>query len=187
MNLLERVTADYNNIHSLSDLCVWMARDDFVKKWSWAVPSKDAIAAIAAFVGTDTLLEVGAGSGLWARLLHEHVKVWATDRDPWPNAYYHIEPLDGVDAVCEFRPQALMFCWPHFSDSWDAAALAAFKGNKVIYIGEDEGGCTGSPDFHSLLDREFEIISRHEIPQFRSIHDALFLFSRRSAGDSAQR
>lgn len=44
-------------------------REEFLAKYAWAVPTKHAIEEIGRFVGGDTLLEVGAGSGLWAFLL----------------------------------------------------------------------------------------------------------------------
>ena len=46
-------------------------RDAFITKYSFAVPPPEVIQRIAAFIGQDRLLEVGAGSGLWAQLLHD--------------------------------------------------------------------------------------------------------------------
>lgn len=185
MSLLHEVSEEYCRIVTTPNRYhAFCKREKFVRKWAWAVPSKGALDAIAAFVGTDKLLEVGAGSGLWSRLLADRgLKVFATDSKAWAEyteaEYFHVEPLDAVDAVPEFNPQALMFCWPHFRDSWDEAALAVFKGNKVIYIGEAEGGCTGSPAFHSRLSRDFDLLRIREIPQFQGIHDAVFLYRRR--------
>ena len=46
-------------------------RDAFIGKFGFAVPTPFAIQAIKEFVGSRKILEVGAGTGIWARLLSD--------------------------------------------------------------------------------------------------------------------
>jgi hypothetical protein len=59
-----------------------------------------------------------------------------------------------------------------------ANCLKNYRGNTVIYIGEDAGGCTGNDEFHGILDREFKLINTQEIPQWYGIHDVMFVYRR---------
>lgn len=68
---------DFNPLTFLQDT---MIRHPFVYNYSWAIPSREAIKEITAFIGSDKCLEVGAGNGLWAFLLKEAgVTIKATD------------------------------------------------------------------------------------------------------------
>jgi len=67
-------------------------RDDFVEKYAWAVPTKEAISEIALFANGENILEVGAGLGYWAmRLKKKNVNIIATDVGD--NGWRHSELL----------------------------------------------------------------------------------------------
>ena len=125
--------------------------DWYNDNFGWAVPNEQAIRAIVDFVGNDTLLEVGAGYGLWGMLLRSvGCKAVITDKEVCKHQYTTIEISDGLTAISAHQEcNVLMMIWPHPADSWIDETLAAFKGNKFILIGEpmtDMGiGCTDIP------------------------------------------
>ena len=55
------------------------------------------------------------------------------------------------------------------------------NGNKLIYIGEGGGGCTGCDKFHSLLYSEWLEVEDVwvDIPQWTGMHDGASLFIRK--------
>lgn len=169
-------------------------RDYFIKRYGFAVPSREAIAAIAQFVGIDRLLEVGAGSGAWANVTAATgVFITATDNHSWGQGvvssvslqyglWYPVHKLGAVAAIRKYRDHnALMLCWPPYDKPMAANALRSFLGSKVIYIGEGEYGCTGDERFHILLSSEWDEQSYVGIPTWQDIHDGLYLYTRRRA------
>jgi hypothetical protein len=46
-------------------------RAAFIDRYSWSIPTKEAVEEIKNFVGGDQVLEIGSGNGLWAKLLND--------------------------------------------------------------------------------------------------------------------
>ena len=173
------------------------ARDLFIYKLGWAIPNPEAIETIKKFVGTDFILEVCSGLGMWARLLmDEGVSIVASDRDPeWISPIHkmyeqnlskikrirsmNVLKAEAVTALRIFYPDVLMMIWPPYDRPVAKDALDAFKGNKFIYVGEGSGGCTGTDDFHDQLEEEWDESEVIHIPQWEHIHDNLFLYTRK--------
>jgi len=72
-----------------------------------------------------------------------------------------------------------MMSWPPYNDPMAYESLKKFKGNKLIFIGEDADGCTGCGKFFGLLNSKWNLVKEVEIPQWMGLHDALFLYSRK--------
>lgn len=169
----------------------WMSeherRDAFIRQFSFAVPTPVAVGRIKRFVGDRKLLEAGAGSGLWARLLSDAgVVVTALDNGSWRRSgwginvgkYYPVERCDAAEAVKQNRDhQALMVCWPDYNSPMAAKTLDMFEGDRLIYIGEGSGGCTGDDRFHEMLESwQAKYVA---IPQWPGIHDEVVLYARK--------
>ena len=174
-------------------------RMSFVERFSWAVPSREAIAEIIRFAAGDLILEVCAGRGLWARLIEgAGGRIIATDEEPgWesrtegrsptiPTAiaearrcFTDVEPLDAVAAV-RAHPEArvLMMVWPPYDDPMDFEVLDAFDGDRLIYVGE-LGDCTGSAAGAARIEAEWEEEQQIWIPQWPGCHDSMTLWRRR--------
>jgi hypothetical protein len=73
----------------------------------------------------------------------------------------------------------LFLSWPPYFKDMAVKALQLFKGKRLAYIGEGYGGCTGTDEFHDLLEKAWKLDKTITIPQWFGIHDHLFIFSKR--------
>ena len=123
--------------------------------FAWAVPTEDAIAAIARHAAA--VVEIGAGAGYWAWLLRQAgVEVAAFDIAP--PAFTWTEVRVGGEAVARDYPgKALFLCWPPWGAGMATRALAAYAGQTVIYIGEWMGGAA-EPSFFAGLNAGFACV-----------------------------
>lgn len=168
-------------------------RDLFTATLAWAVPSPSSIDTIAEFIGTTPTVEINAGTGLWAALLKaKGCNLVATDllahdwrdktKTPRKN-FTDVVLSDASTAIKNLMPEGgcFMSCWPGYRDSYCTEALKVAltkKVAKVVYIGEGEGGCTGTDDLHELLESSFTSCKVVKIPKWYGIHDRAYLYTR---------
>jgi len=166
----------------------YYGRMEYVKEFGWAIPDVDSIFGIAefatnGFVEDTTILEINAGKGLWAYLLQlALVPVIPTDSNPWKDSFTRIEKMDAASAVHRFKPKILMTIWPSYDESYATVALydfLRFGGEKLIYVGESEGGCTADRRFHEILDKDFTVERVIYNPCFSGIYDSVTLYERK--------
>ena len=134
----------------------------------WGIPTPKIIYDICKFVETDDILEIGAGTGLWAKLLNlRGINIIATDIGEsgeyynYNKTFYPIDIINGVDAIKKYKDyNVLLICWPPMNSiAYDC--LNKFTGNKLIYIGEPKFGCTADDDFFELLDQEWKLFDSY--------------------------
>jgi|APSaa5957512622_1039677.scaffolds.fasta_scaffold49918_3 hypothetical protein len=173
----------------------WYRRDNFISQYGFSTPTEEAVDRLVKFIDGDGVLEIGAGYGLWAKLLQDkgvnvtavdsHDKAW-TDRtgdeigayDPRNQTYTDIKIMDHMNALSAYGHfNVLMMVWPDYQSLMATEATQKFKGSKMIYIGEGYSGCTGSDCFHEELNK-WEEVERIDIPQWEGIHDSLYLYTR---------
>jgi hypothetical protein len=157
----------------------------YVEKYAWGVPNEEALATIAKY---GPIVEIGAGTGYWAYLLRKRgVRVRAFDIHPPPLHANHYHPdqklwsqvLKGSwDKAAEYPDHALFLCWPPYATHMADHALAVYRGDTVIYIGEWDG-CTANGAFHKRLEREFEQVERVTLPKWPGIKDFLSVWKRK--------
>jgi len=130
---------------------------------SHAIPSREALAALCQL---GPLIECGAGSGYWARLLTDRgTDVLAFDAEPptpeCNNGFAYRAFCDVRRADCatlfgaqpELAARALLLVWPYADADmggtpWDASCLASYMaagGRVVAYVGEREEGIEHTP------------------------------------------
>lgn len=174
---IEKNAIDFlpNRLHNddFDFLNSWVQRKKFTSQYSWAIPEEKAIHKLVEFIGQDKCLEVGAGSGLWSKLLELNgVDIVATDigNEKFTKSFTIIKTLSAQEAVKTYKDRNVLFlCWSRVDPTQE------FTGDKIIYIGEEEGGCTnGIPD-ESIWKRVGEV----SIPQWEGIHDAIYLYKRK--------
>lgn len=161
-------------------------RLELARKYAWAIPNTDVIKAMVKF--SPSYVEIGAGTGYWARLLAEAgATVRAYDNNSWGMSkgvlWYPVERGSSKSAA-KHPESALLLIWPPYKKRMGVDAVAAYLragGEKVVYVGEDRYGCTGDQAMHDLLDAEFERTDYKLIPTWEGVHDFAQFFVRRSA------
>lgn len=168
-------------------------REMAIKRFGFAIPNEEALAAIAAH---GPIVELGAGLGYWASLLlAREVDIFCLDQHPaGPGskntyAFKHSEPFvnvrQGSFEVLKdgFKAATLLLIWPDYSSSFADDCLTAYRGDTVIYVGEGVHGCTGDDTFHARLEFDWHEIQSVAIPQWWGIHDYLRVFKRGAPDD----
>jgi len=161
-------------------------REDYIHKYGFAIPCKEALDTIREY---SPILEVGAGTGYWAALLD--CDIIATDigrgsetlikSKQWfdMGTHFSVKKMSAQTAMKKWPDRTLFFCWPSYDEPWPTEALKNLKfGKHVIYIGEGEGGCTADDEFHQELRDKFEEVEDISIPQWRGIHDNLWVYKK---------
>ena len=165
----------------LYNLQSYIIRRQFCQHFSWAIPSKQAIKSIKSFVKKDKVLEVGAGLGLWAALMkNKGINIIATTTynlnhtySIKPRTWINVNIMDNIEAIRSYPEHTCLFvCW---GDEVLNSSLEEFKGDKIIVIGEEAGGCT---DYLEENDFGFKLVETIEIPQWSGIHDMIFFYKK---------
>ena len=157
-------------------------RRTFIAWYGYAVPTREAVRAVAEFLEGCSVLEVCAGLGLWARLLGgEGVSVVATDAEyPSGSPYVQIDTRDALSAVAVHTScDALLLCWPPDGQPVAAEALRTFGGSRFVYVGDSR--FTGDAAFHRTLTREWHLERRLPLPSWPGLEDCVRLYKRRGA------
>jgi hypothetical protein len=128
------------------------------RRYSWSIPSPGDIAWIGATVGARGVVEPGAGGGYWAWLMRA-AGIDTLAYDPFPastangyakRAYTDVE-LGDDSVAARHSDRALFLCWPNNNDPWAARAVTAYRGDMLIYAGQEAGGSTADDRFFDLL------------------------------------
>ncbi len=157
-------------------------REKFLKEYGFSVPCREAIELLAKY---GPIVEIGAGSGYWARLMYmAGVDVIATDayESQWRfqvGKHYPVERQKGAAAVKLWPSRTVFVSWPSYDDPWSYSAAKVMEvGRHLIYIGEGPSGCTGCDKLHELLEADFEVVETQGIPQFPGIGDHMTVYRR---------
>jgi len=159
---------------------------------SWAIPDQTSINKLVnVLADKGSILEIGAGFGLWAALLKANgLDVVATDpflshgldnvasSQRSSKTYTDVVCMDHLKAIETYNTPCLFLCWPSYDDSFAAEALTAFQGKYLIYIGERSGGCTANDEFFEILDDNWSRLEYISIPSWEHINDGLYIYVR---------
>ena len=182
-------------------------RKELAAIFAWAIPDGPALALVARY---SPLLECGAGTGYWAALLARHgADVLASDvappgqtaprgrpvvpagaaaaANPFHGAHRpwtEVEPLDAARAVRAHPGRVLLLCWPPYDDdSASYAALRAYRGDVLLYVGDIPGpdgmpGATGTARFHRELALNWTPAEWAALPNWPGLADRLVVYRR---------
>jgi hypothetical protein len=126
-----------------------------------------------------------AGTGYWAYLLQQMgVDVIASDIHPPERTWTHVEVADAAAAVAGMSDRTLLLSWPPHRRPAGTRVLRAFPGSRVIYLGEDFGGCCGTAAMFDLLRDEWGEVAEHTPIQWPGSHDYVTVFDRRHQTDA---
>lgn len=151
---------------------------DIIRCWlSHAIPTPDTINQIRNFIGQAKCLEIGAGRGLWSFLIGDHLVV--TDKFPPDWSYLPVIAMDCQIAISRYSDcQVLIIIWPPCDDTM-AEAVRYFVGDKIIYVGEYRGGCTGSDQLFNQFELKFDLKQQIQIPTLYQHSDQVYLWQRK--------
>ena len=160
-------------------------RRELASLFSWGVPNEGALQMLAAHA---PLVECGAGMGYWSALLRARgVDVVAYDAAPpgkSSNAYHRfarepwtaVEAQDSALAARRHGDRTLFLCWPPYDDDASSyAVLRAYRGDKLVFIGE---GATGSVRFHRELALNWSLEEEVRLPNWPGLRDTLMVYRR---------
>jgi hypothetical protein len=169
----------------------FLVRDRFIAKFGFAILDDKTVEKLRCFA---PILEVGAGSGYWTyELTKAGIDAIATDPGTgcyghgnrycgWAEPWCSITRITGADAVKQYPDRTLLMVWPDLGHDgepdWPFETIAAYTGQTILYVGEGNGGCTGTDAFHHCLEECFEEVDQFAIPQFWGIHDRLQIWQR---------
>jgi hypothetical protein len=163
-------------------------REPFKKMLSFSVPSSETLKSIAEFVGDAPVVEYFSGTGYWAYLLKRDfgVRVTATDINEAggfdvskAKTFLPVYRLNARNARA-LKHVAVMMMWVPYESVAANRVLRQMKpGQKLVYVGEGEGGCTAADSTYELLDKNFEHAGGDGPPQFFGLHDHLRLYVRK--------
>lgn len=160
-------------------------REELVKKYSWAIPTEEAIKLIARF---SPIVDIGAGTGYWPWLLQQvGADVIAYDISPGFNDQAEHEPYTrvrkgGPEKAAEHSDRALMLVWPPRATSFGSDCARAYSGDYIIYVGESNG-CTGSQELEEHLGQHFIEVSHIGLPQWDQCNDYVRIYKRPEGTD----
>ncbi len=182
-------------------------RRELAAIFAWAIPDGPALALVTQY---SPLLECGAGTGYWAALLARHgADVLASDvappgrtaprgrptgpasaavaANPFHGAHRpwtEVEQLDAARAVRAHPGRVLLLCWPPYDDdSASYAALRAYRGDVLLYVGDISGpdgmpGATGTARFHRELALNWTPTEWAALPNWPGLADRLVVYRR---------
>eukprot|EP01062_Namystynia_karyoxenos_P047900 TRINITY_DN36320_c0_g1_i1.p2 TRINITY_DN36320_c0_g1~~TRINITY_DN36320_c0_g1_i1.p2 ORF type:complete len:251 (+),score=74.55 TRINITY_DN36320_c0_g1_i1:73-825(+) len=154
----------------------------FVSLYAFAVPTPAAAAACAA---CGPLLEVGAGSGFWARALRRGgCDVVAADSGEWKRgaeaspllrfrrAWSEVEEQGAAEAAAAHPDRVLLFVWAYPGAQWAAEALRRSRAQRCVVVGDP--ACSADPAQGGVWELEREL----PLPGFPGIRDSLRVMRR---------
>lgn len=166
-------------------------RDYYVRQGMYACVATKWTRPLAKWIGSRRCLEVMAGRGFLSyALTQEGVNVIATDNLSWAWKWADLPPvtqliqMDAIEAVHTFGKDIdlLIASWPYMDDTMYLTAKALHEVNPnalIIYIGEDQGGCTANDYFFERImfveDDAFDKVSE-QYDAWQMLHDRLCLF-----------
>ena len=151
-------------------------RQKFVEEYSWGVPSEDVIQYCAEF---DNLIEVGAGSGYWAKCINDaDGNVQATDIDPPKDTYTNVQQVAAYKLQNKIRDSPVLMVWPPYGESM-AEIVARAEPSHILYVGEQRGGCTANDGFFYIIEEKYGLVGRLEIPSYAGINDDFYHYTRK--------
>lgn len=172
---------------------MWGFRRMATNRWSWTIPDPQALAFVQEHA-RGKIIDPMTGSGYWPYLLRQlGIEVLASDENPplggsQANNVYHrhaeqfvaVETCGAVEAVKKLTDPGftLFLSWPPM-DCGAARTLEAYPGDRLIYIGEGNGGCTADEEFFALLERDWDESGSYWPVQYDGLHDMIMVFDRR--------
>lgn len=158
----------------------FMVRDECIATFGFAIPTEKALREILQ-VSPKGVVEIGAGSGYWAKLLQLlGGDVIACDDLSGVysfkvGSFFPVEPIpyEKLFKTASVHERTLLVVWPSGDN---LAIFNRYQGDTVVYVGELGDGCTG---YTTEIEETWELTKAIEIPVWSCIHDSMAIFKRK--------
>lgn len=151
---------------------------EYGNRYSWAVPTREAVEAIARY--GIPIVDFGAGTGLWANLLSDQgVDVVAYDDWSWgkPDRLWFDVRHGDVSSLAQHSDRAMLLVWPPAGSRMAVDALREWNGNLLFYVGEVLR-VNGTPAFFAALRDGWHLERRIDLPNWKGKVDELYVLRR---------
>ena len=150
----------------LRSMAIHLIRDLYVQHYGFVAINENFIDDLSSIIGNDRVLEVGAGTGFLAKNLQDKginlipVDNSINDMEINENSYgfrktfTNIVETDAKNYLKEnlIKFDTILMVWPPLGESLSSDIFKEMNpGQKLIYIGEGSGGCTGNDEFFQIL------------------------------------
>jgi len=191
----DRVTIDrWDHTHvvgGLGSLDDSARRNDVVSRYAWTITDPATVAFVAEHAGP-RVVDPLAGSGYWAYLLGQlGIDVAASDLQPGASQWHcdglhvPVAEMDGPDAVRAADPdRTLLLSWPPYDTPTGARLVEAFRGDRIVYIGEGAWGCCGDEGMWAALESDWTEVANHCPVRWYGIRDWVTVYERADGGAS---
>lgn len=185
--------SEWDRGHTVGGMDNWdpmRGRFELTSRYSGTVTDPATVEFVAEQVGPH-VIDPLAGSGYWAYLLGQlGADVLASDLNPpapgsanqWhtePRTWVPMRQADGASACRQWGVgRTLLLSWPPYSTPAGAQVVAAYPGDRIVYIGEGEWGCCGGNDMWELLARDWREVQAHRPVQWYGMHDWVTVYER---------
>uniref|UniRef100_A0A7S4BKG2 Rubisco LSMT substrate-binding domain-containing protein n=1 Tax=Chrysotila carterae TaxID=13221 RepID=A0A7S4BKG2_CHRCT len=161
--------------------------EQILKEWACSVPTSPALSSIAAFA---PLIELGAGTGLWASELRVRgVDIIAFSQKTSAGESRAPFVLEGGPEVLDsgkHDERTLVLMWPDTEGVGDygAKCLRRYKGGILVLVGEWHDrtytghGKSFSPEFQGLVHSHFTLVDEQRLPNWPLLFDTLRIWKR---------
>ena len=145
--------------------------------FGYAIPN---IKVIKELVQYSPIVEYGAGVGYWAHLIEKYGgNVRCCDINPPRPQWSNIMKVADQDMFLLNDTNTLMLIWPEYHTTMSHDILNRYTGSRLIYVGEDEGGCTGTDPFFEIIKTKWIEKDQMPIPTWNTVYDKVFIYERR--------
>lgn len=165
------------------------SRRRLTSEYAWTISDPATVAFVVEHAGK-RVIDPLAGTGYWAWLLQQQgLDVAASDLNPADDggSIYHragrvftpVTRADAVDAVTVLGDdRTLLLSWPPYDDPIGRRILDAYRGERVVYIGEGAYGCCGDDAMWSELESGWHQVAEHKPVQWWGLHDWVTVYER---------
>jgi hypothetical protein len=111
-------------------------RLDLCKRYAFSIPDRNAIDFLLRF---SPIVEIGAGTGYWAAMVHQcGGEIACIDKDPAPPPLFYPVLQASHRIVRHHFGKTLLVAWPNMQIAERDEMMSYYRGEMFLYIGETD-------------------------------------------------
>lgn len=169
-----------------------LLRNNYIKEFGFFLITEKFLNTCVELFSNEKILDIGAGSGFLSHnLISQNLDVKPIDlhinesnQYGFKKTYCDIINMSGKDYIKKNNNyDTIILSWPNYDNNFAYDILKLMpKGKKLLYIGENQGGCTANDLFFELLEEKTSILE-YETEKLQKcslswfgIHDKPYLY-----------